>query len=113
MGLNLIGKGGCGFHPHRDSHLYLSSRIQVAVAKIQQSIPEMKRDGSNVLSSLWATLMHTEKSTSSHAGVLPQSEIIPKLAKALQETPKEVIADFEEIRRHSRHLVMINSLQSY
>jgi hypothetical protein len=34
------------------------------------------------------------------ATVLPQSEFIPKLAKLLQEHPQEVVADFEEIRRH-------------
>jgi len=74
-------------------------RLQVVLAKIQQSLPEMKRDGSNVLSSLWATLFYAENSTSRSGGVLPQAEFIPKLAKALQDAPNEVIADFEEIRR--------------
>ncbi|PPQ88654.1 hypothetical protein CVT25_010230 [Psilocybe cyanescens] len=75
-------------------------RLQVVLAKIQQTLPEMKRDGNNVLSSLWSTLLYAENSTSSHTGVLPQAELIPKLVKALQETPKDVIADFEEIRKH-------------
>ncbi|KDR85083.1 hypothetical protein GALMADRAFT_233694 [Galerina marginata CBS 339.88] len=75
-------------------------RIQVVLAKIQQSLPEMKRDGSNVLSSLWATLLYAENSTSRSGGVLPQAEFIPRLAKSLQESPDQVIADFEEIRKY-------------
>jgi Zn-dependent M16 (insulinase) family peptidase len=75
-------------------------RLQVVLAKIQQSLPEMKRDGSNVLSSLWATLLYAENSTSRSGGVLPQAEFIPKLSKLLQESPEQVIADFEEIRKH-------------
>ncbi|KAH9486850.1 hypothetical protein JR316_0000915 [Psilocybe cubensis] len=75
-------------------------RLQVVLAKIQQTLPELKRDGNNVLSSLWSTLLYAENSTSSHTGVLPQAELIPKLVKALQETPNDVIADFEEIRKH-------------
>jgi Zn-dependent M16 (insulinase) family peptidase len=70
------------------------------LAKIQQSLPEMKRDGSNVLSSLWATLLYAESSTSRAGGILPQTEFIPKLAKRLQESPSDVIADFQEIRKY-------------
>lgn len=79
----------------------ITQRLQVVLAKIQQSLPEMKRDGSNVLSSLWATLLYAENSTSRSGGVLPQAEFIPKLAKSLQDAPNEVIADFEEIKRSS------------
>ncbi|KAF9473122.1 hypothetical protein BDN70DRAFT_886165 [Pholiota conissans] len=75
-------------------------RLQIVLAKIQQSLPEMKRDGSNVLSSLWATLLFSEKSTSRAGGILPQTEFIPKLAKRLQESPDDVIADFQEIRKY-------------
>ncbi|KAF8832423.1 hypothetical protein HHX47_DHR1001921 [Lentinula edodes] len=75
-------------------------RLAVTIAKVQQSLPEMKRDGSTVLSSLWADLMFSEKSTSRAGGVLPQVEFVPKLAKELQESPERVIADFDEIRKH-------------
>ncbi|KAJ4486251.1 Metalloenzyme, LuxS/M16 peptidase-like protein [Lentinula aciculospora] len=75
-------------------------RLAVTIAKIQQSLPEMKRDGSTVLSSLWADLMFSEKSTSRAGGILPQVDFVPKLAKELQESPEKVIADLEEIRKH-------------
>ncbi|KAF9069136.1 Metalloenzyme, LuxS/M16 peptidase-like protein [Rhodocollybia butyracea] len=75
-------------------------RLAVTIAKIQQSLPEMKRDGNTVLGSLWADLMFSEKSTSRAGGVLPQVDFVPKLAKELQESPDKILADFEEIRKH-------------
>lgn len=73
-------------------------RLLVVLAKIQQSLPELKRDGSTVLNALWSDLIFSEKSTSRHAGVLALTEIIPQLTKKLQESPEEVVKDFEEIR---------------
>ncbi|KAH7911953.1 Metalloenzyme, LuxS/M16 peptidase-like protein [Hygrophoropsis aurantiaca] len=74
-------------------------RLLVNAAKIQQSLPEMKRDGSNVLSSVWSE-EHLNKSSTALAGaILPQSEFIPVLIKDLQENPDKVIADLEELRK--------------
>jgi hypothetical protein len=74
------------------------------IAKIQQSLPEMKRDGNNVLGSLWADLIYDDNSTSRVGSIIPQADFIPKLAKQLQASPAEVIADFEEMRKCSRCL---------
>ncbi|THV04852.1 hypothetical protein K435DRAFT_774162 [Dendrothele bispora CBS 962.96] len=79
---------------------FTKERLQVTVAKIQQSLPELKRDGNTVLGSLWADLLYSEASTSRAGGVLPQIDFIPKLAKQLQEEPDQVLSDFEEIRKH-------------
>jgi hypothetical protein len=46
--------------------------------------------------------MYNESCTSRAGSVLPQAESIPKLSKLLQESPNEVIADFEEIRKYSK-----------
>ena len=54
-----------------------------------------------VLVSLWNSLMFDDSSTCRARGALPQAEFIPKLLKSLQESPTDVIADFEEIRNHS------------
>ena len=78
------------------------NRLQVVLAKIQQSLPERKRNGRTVLGSLWSSLIFDEGSTSRAGGALPQSEFIPKLLKSLQKSPSEVIADFEEIRKYSK-----------
>ncbi|KAF7347762.1 hypothetical protein MVEN_01533700 [Mycena venus] len=79
-------------------------RLQVTIAKIQQSLPEMKRDGNTVLGSLWADLLYNEASTSRAGGILPQNEFIPNLAKQLAESPEQVIADLQEIRRYGNVL---------
>ncbi|KAJ7254026.1 Metalloenzyme, LuxS/M16 peptidase-like protein [Mycena haematopus] len=76
-------------------------RLQVTIAKIQQSLPEMKRDGNTVLGSLWADLLYNEASTSRAGGILPQNEFIPSLATQLAESPDQVIADLQEIRRYA------------
>ena len=68
------------------------------IAKIQQSLPELKRDGDTVLNSVHSELLHAPSSTSRMGSVVPQMEFIPKLAEQLQEAPDEVIKDFEEIR---------------
>lgn len=75
-------------------------RLQVAVAKIQQALPELKRDGSNVLGSLCSQMLYNEDSVSRSGGILSQIEFTPQLARRLQENPEEVIADLEEVRRH-------------
>ena len=55
-----------------------------------------------MLGSLCDSLLYDDSSTARAGGVLPQSEFIPKLSKSLQESPSEVIADFEEIRKYSK-----------
>jgi hypothetical protein len=67
----------------------------------------MKRDGETVLESLWDSLMFDDSSTSRAGGALPQAEFIPNLLKSLQESPTDVIADFEEIRKYSKLLKSI------
>ncbi|KAJ8494623.1 hypothetical protein ONZ51_g2236 [Trametes cubensis] len=73
-------------------------RLQVTIAKIQQSLPEMKRDGDTVLGSVSAELLYDESSTSRMGSVVPQVEFIPKISQQLQDSPAAVIRDFEEIR---------------
>jgi len=75
-------------------------RLQVNLAKIQQSLPELKRDGNTVLSSVWADLLYAENSTSRAGGVLPQTKFIPKLIQDLHDSPDKVIADFNELRKY-------------
>lgn len=79
---------------------------------MQQSLPELKRSGENVLGSLWAELVYNDDSTSRAGSILPQLEFIPNLAKRLQSNPTEVIADFEEIRKHCESLSRITLIFS-
>ena len=81
--------------------LYLTRyRLQISAAKLAQSLPELKRDGNNVLSSVWAEMLYDKSSTSLAGAILPQSEFVPKLIQNLQEDPDTVIADFEELRKY-------------
>lgn len=75
-------------------------RLQVTVARIAQSLPELKRDGDTVLGSVSAELLYSESSTSRMGAIVPQIEYIPKLVQQLQESPAEVVKDLEEIRRY-------------
>jgi Zn-dependent M16 (insulinase) family peptidase len=76
-------------------------RLAVAVAKIQQNLPELKRDGNTVLSAISSKQLYGPKSTSAAGTVLDQIDFIPKLSARLQEAPEEVIATFEKIRSNS------------
>ncbi|KAG6337340.1 hypothetical protein ID866_1765 [Astraeus odoratus] len=74
-------------------------RLHVSAAKVAQSLPELRRDGGNVLSSIWFESHFDKSSTSLASAVLPQSEFVPKLIAELRETPEKVVSDFEELRR--------------
>lgn len=78
-------------------------RLQVTAAKIQQTLPELKRDGNNVLGSLWMSVVYGDKNTSRANSVLSQMEFIPTLAQELQSNPDKVIDTFEQIRKHSKY----------
>lgn len=104
MGLSSIRSGTFLILPQ--VRVLTHDRLQVTVAKIQQSLPEMKRDGNTVLVSTWHDLIYDESSTERANGVLRQIQFIPTLAKLLQESPDEVIADLEEIRKYSKHAIV-------
>jgi hypothetical protein len=67
-----------------------------------------------VLGSLCDSLLFDDSCTSRAGGILSQAEFIPKLSKSLQESPSEVIADFEEIRKYSTLIsVPSNDVQTW
>ncbi|KAI6153510.1 Metalloenzyme, LuxS/M16 peptidase-like protein [Pisolithus tinctorius] len=78
--------------------IFDKERLLVSAAKIAQALPELKRDGNNVLSSVWMECHFSANSTSLASAVLSQSEFVPKLIEELRETPDKVIADFEALR---------------
>jgi hypothetical protein len=60
----------------------------------------MKRDGDMVLGALCTELLFDKTSISRENTVLTQVDFIPKLLKRLQETPDEVIKEFNEVREY-------------
>ena len=81
------------------------NRLQVNIAKIQQSLPEQKRDGSTILNSVYADVIFADNSTTKAGTVLAQVDFLQKLGELLQESPEKVISDFEEIRKHCKSLL--------
>lgn len=75
-------------------------RLQVNVAKIQQTIPELKRDGSTVLGSLWSTIVYGDNNTSSANSVITQMNFLQGLVQELQTDPDKTVATFNEIRSY-------------
>lgn len=73
--------------------------LQITAAKIQQSLPEMKRNGNTVLSAISSEQLYDETSTPRAGSVLNQAEFIPGLIQQLQDEPNKVIEAFEVIRR--------------
>ena len=75
------------------------TRLQITVAKIQQSLPEMKRNGKTVLSAIASEELYNETSTARAGTILKQAEFIPGLIQQLQDEPKKVTEEFELIRK--------------
>lgn len=82
----------------------------MTIAKIQQSLPEMKRDGDTVLGSVNSELLYDETYVPRMGSVVPMIDFVPKLAQQLQESPEEVIKDLEEIRSCCEHISITFSL---
>jgi len=85
--------------PHVASLTLEITRLQITVAKIQQSLPEMKRSGKTVLSAIASEQLYDETSTPRAGTVLKQAEFIPGLIQQLQDEPKKVTEEFELIRK--------------
>ncbi|KZW02722.1 hypothetical protein EXIGLDRAFT_732962 [Exidia glandulosa HHB12029] len=75
-------------------------RLRIAVAKIQQSLPETKRDGQKVQGSILASMINAPSSNSLASHIETQLEFIPKVAQRLQDEPEAVVAELELIRKH-------------
>lgn len=77
---------------------FAKDRLEVTIAKVQQSLPELKRDGNTVLCAVSGDLLYDETSASKASDILAQMDHIPKLAQKLKDDPEAVISDFKQIR---------------
>src|SRR4051812_6381817 len=80
---------------------FTKERLEVTLAKIQQSLPEMKRDGSSMARSVLSDLVYDKTLTSKNAGVLSLIDWIPRVSAEVQENAQSVIDKLEEVRRIS------------
>ncbi|KAF8307697.1 hypothetical protein DL93DRAFT_2064630 [Clavulina sp. PMI_390] len=75
-------------------------RLKVTAAKIQQGLPEMKRDGNTVANALFGEALWTESSASKVAGLMKQIEFNPALVEKLKAEPEAVVADLKKFRSY-------------
>ena len=78
--------------------IYDIERLKVTAAKIQQSLPEQKREGDTVAWSMSTTLMFDSLQQAN--AVLEQSEFNPSIVKRLEEEPESVVKDLEAFRNY-------------
>ncbi len=72
----------------------------MTIAKVQQSLPELRRDGSTVLGAVNADVLYSSANPSRASSVTTQLEEIPRLAQRLRDDPEGVINDFNRLREY-------------
>lgn len=81
---------------------FTKERLEVTLAKVQQSLPEMKRDGNSMSRSVFSDLVYDKTLTSKNAGVMSLMEWIPRVAAEVQDNVQSVIEKLEKVRTLSR-----------
>lgn len=75
-------------------------RLKVGISKIIQSLPEGKRSGRSIASTLSRTMTHDgDKSTNLANSILNSIKEMPALQERLNANPEGVVEDFETIRK--------------
>jgi Zn-dependent M16 (insulinase) family peptidase len=77
---------------------FTKERLEITLAKVQQSLPEMKRDGSSMAKSVFSELAYDKTLTSSYAGIISLMEWIPRLAAEVQDNVQNVVEKLEKVR---------------
>lgn len=78
---------------------FTAERLQVTLAKIQQNLPELKRDGNSVSRSVHSDLIFDKSLTALHGEIISMMEWVPKMTAEIQEDPQSVIDKLVEIRK--------------
>lgn len=73
--------------------------LKVTIAKMQQSLPEIKRDADTVLGNTLIDVMYSAKSSLKANSLFNQLEHIPQLVEMIQTNPSEIVAKLELLRK--------------
>lgn len=73
-------------------------RLSVTLAKISQSLPELKRDGNTMMSSLLSSILYDDSSSTLAYTITAMLETVPRLTKQLEEDSQSLIRDLEDFR---------------
>lgn len=79
---------------------FTEERIRVLATKMENSVSELKRKGSKVVSIMMNSVLFKENSNHQAANMIKQQKFLKSLLKRLECSPNEVIQDFEEVRFH-------------
>jgi Zn-dependent M16 (insulinase) family peptidase len=80
---------------------FTKERLEITLAKVQQSLPEMKRDGSSMARSVFTDLAYDKTLTSNYAGITSLMEWIPRVAAEVQDNVQSVVEKLEKVRGSS------------
>ncbi|KAF9967531.1 hypothetical protein BGZ70_009211 [Mortierella alpina] len=76
-----------------------ADRLKVIATKLLNDIPQQKRDGSRMAKACMDVLTYDyEKSNIASLNVLKQAKFLPEIIKKLEQDPKSVIDDLNELR---------------
>jgi len=75
-----------------------SERAKVLATKMENSVSELKRKGSKVVSIMMNSVLFSEKSNHQAANMIRQQKFLKSLLKRLECSPNEVINELEQVR---------------
>jgi Zn-dependent M16 (insulinase) family peptidase len=75
-----------------------SDRAKVLATKMENSVAELKRKGSKVVSIMMNSVLFSEKSNHQVSNMIRQQKFLKALLKKIECSPNEVIKDLEEVR---------------
>jgi len=77
---------------------FAEDRLGVTIAKLQQSLPQYKRDGNGVASAVSIDLTFDASCTVRYSTVTGMMDWVPRVAKELKENPKEVVRKMKKVQ---------------
>eukprot|EP00092_Neocalanus_flemingeri_P035801 GFUD01038981.1.p1 GENE.GFUD01038981.1~~GFUD01038981.1.p1 ORF type:complete len:1002 (+),score=290.69 GFUD01038981.1:52-3057(+) len=75
-----------------------SERAKVLATKMENSVSELKRKGSKVVSIMMNSVLFSEKSNHQVSNMIRQQKFLKNLLKRLESSPNEVLNDLEQVR---------------
>lgn len=92
---------------------FAEDRLEVTIAKIQQSLPQYKRDGNGVAGAVSTDLTYDASCTAGYSTVTRMMDWVPRISKELKESPKEVVQKMNKVLAISTFFVVCFVISAY
>lgn len=86
---------------------FAEDRLGVTIAKMQQSLPQYKRDGNGVAEAVSSDLTYDASCTARCGTVTGMMEWVPRISKELKENPKEIVRRMKKVQAISMFFVVV------